>query len=109
MDVQSWHIICTPFPCMPTENERKYIAKYVEDLHSLIAHGLQPVSHQVREHRQHDHAAAVQFVDDLQRTLQEHERRLSMRLADVGTSPTTGIQDAAASIAGFVAGIYNQV
>jgi hypothetical protein len=94
---------------MPTDTERKYVAKYIEDLHSLISHGLQPVSHQVGEHRQRDHAAAVQFIGELQRTLQEHERQLSMRLADLGTSPTTGIQDAAASIAGFVAGIYNQV
>src|SRR5581483_1289631 len=27
----------------------------------------------------------------------------------LGTSPTTAVQDAAASIAGFVAGVYNQV
>jgi hypothetical protein len=30
-------------------------------------------------------------------------------MEDLGTSPTTGIQDAAAGIAGIVAGFYNQI
>lgn len=91
------------------DNSRKYIAKYVEDLHSLVTHGLQPISHQVNEARSRDHGDAAQFIADLQRTLQEHERSLSARMHALGTSPTTGVQDAAAAIAGVVAGIYNQV
>jgi hypothetical protein len=91
------------------DNTRKYVAKYVEDLHSLVAHGLQPVSRQVDEARDREHAEAAQLIAELQRTLQEHERVLAQRMQALGTSPTTGVQDAAAAIAGVVAGIYNQV
>ena len=33
------------------DHTRKYVAKYVEDLHSLVTPGLQPISHQVDEAR----------------------------------------------------------
>ena len=46
---------------------------------------------------------------ELQRTLHKHERVLAEHLRGLGTSPTTGVQDAAAAVAGVVAGIYNQV
>ncbi|MBV9168868.1 MAG: hypothetical protein JOZ81_02140, partial [Chloroflexi bacterium] len=62
------------------DSNRKYVAKYVEDLHSLVTHGLQPISHQVNEARGRDHADAAQLVAELQRTLQEHERVLSERM-----------------------------
>lgn len=91
------------------DNTRKYIAKYVEDMHSLVSHGLQPVGHQVESALKRDHAEAATVVRDLQSTLQEHERLLQARLKVLGTSPTTAIQDAAAGVAGFVAGVYNQV
>jgi hypothetical protein len=91
------------------DDARKYAAKYVEDLHSLVTHGLQPISHQVDEARERKHADAAQFIAELQRTLQEHECALAERLRVLGTSPTTGVQDAAAAVAGVVAGIYNQV
>jgi hypothetical protein len=107
MFVQYWHRICRP-GVMP-DHTRKYVAKYVEDLHSLVTHGLRPVSHQVDEARDRDHTDTAQFITELQRTLQEHERALSERMRALGTSPTTGVQDAAAAIAGVVAGIYNQV
>ncbi|MBV9545449.1 MAG: hypothetical protein JOY61_13855 [Chloroflexi bacterium] len=63
----------------------------------------------MNEARGRDHADAAQLVAELQRTLQEHERVLSERMHALGTSPTTGVQDAAAAVAGVVAGIYNQV
>jgi hypothetical protein len=91
------------------DNARKYAAKYVEDLHSLVTHGLQPISHQVDEARKRNHGDAAQLIAELQRTLQAHERALAERLQTLGTSPTTGVQDAAAAVAGVVAGIYNQV
>ena len=91
------------------DQTRKYVAKYVEDLHSLVTHGLQPISHQLGEARSGEHAEAAQLVAELQRTLQEHERVLAERLHALGTSPTTGVQDAAAAVAGVVAGIYNHV
>ena len=91
------------------DHTREYVAKYVEDLHSLVTHGLQPISHQVDEARDREHADAAQLIAELQRTLQEHQRALAERMHALGTSPTTGVQDAAAAIAGVVAGIYNQV
>jgi DNA-binding ferritin-like protein len=91
------------------DDVRKYVAKYVEDLHSLVTHGLQPISRQLDEARGRDHAQAAQLIAELQRTLQEHERGLAERTRVLGTSPTTAVQDAASAIAGMVAGIYNQV
>ncbi|MBV9579434.1 MAG: hypothetical protein JO057_12675, partial [Chloroflexi bacterium] len=49
------------------------------------------------------------FIADLRSTLENHERLLAARLDILGSSPTTGVQDAAASVAGFVAGVYNQM
>jgi DNA-binding ferritin-like protein len=91
------------------DHTRKYVAKYVEDLHSLVTHGLQPVSHQLDEARDREHTDAAQLIAELQRTLQEHQRALAERMHALGSSPTTGVQDAAAAVAGVVAGIYNQV
>jgi DNA-binding ferritin-like protein len=91
------------------DQTRKYVAKYVEDLHSLVTHGLQPISHQLDEARGGGHTEAAQLVAELQRRLQEHERLLAERMHALGTSPTTGVQDAAAAVAGVVAGIYNHV
>ncbi|GAC1328851.1 MAG: hypothetical protein NVSMB2_28060 [Chloroflexota bacterium] len=91
------------------EESRKYVTKYVEDMHSLITHGLKPVSQQVGEARSKQHAGAAQLITEMQGTLQTHERQLGQRLGALGTSPTTGVQDAVAAVAGVVAGIYNQV
>jgi hypothetical protein len=91
------------------DQTRKYVAKYVEDLHSLVTHGLQPISQQLDEARSQGHTDAAQLITELQRTLQEHERVLAERMHALGTSPTTGVQGAAAAVAGVVAGIYNHV
>src|SRR5690242_7502464 len=91
------------------ERSRKYIAKYVEDLHSLVAHGLQPFSQQLAESQLRDHPHAQQAIQDFHTTLQQHERLLKLRLEALGSSPTTGVQDAASAVAGVVAGLYNQV
>lgn len=91
------------------EKSQKYIAKYVEDLHSLVTHGLQPVGHQVESAAKRNHPEASTLIRDLQTTLQEHQRMLDGRMKALGTSPTTAVQDAAAAVAGFVAGVYNQV
>ena len=91
------------------ENSRKYVAKYVEDMHSLLTHGLQPLAAQTKEKQMGDHPQAAAFVRDAQRTLEGHVARLEERLKALGTSPTTGIQDAASAVAGLVAGLYNQV
>jgi hypothetical protein len=91
------------------DNSRKYIAKYVEDLHSLISHGLQPFSHQVGEAESRGHDEIRQLIERFHWTLQSHERMLNRHLDRLGSSPTTGVQDAAAGVAGAVAGLYNQV
>ena len=91
------------------ENTRKYIAKYVEDLHSLVSHGLQPFSHQLGESALRDHPVAQQAIQGFHTTLQQHESLLKQRLDALGTSPTTAVQDAASAVAGVVAGLYNQV
>ena len=96
---------------MPNDT-RAYVAKYVEDLHALVTHGLRPISRQVDEAHARDHTEAAALIADLQRTLTQHERLLSDHLRSLGSSPstpTTGVQDAAAAIAGMVAGLYNQM
>jgi hypothetical protein len=92
-----------------TDQTREYVAKYVEDLHSLVQHGLQPLGHQIPESTQRQHASAAGLIQDIKHTLEQHELALRQRLQALGTSPTTGVQDAAASLAGGVAGLYNQV
>jgi hypothetical protein len=91
------------------DNTCKYIAKYVEDLHSLVAQGLQPFSLQLGESSQRDHPMAHQAILGCHATLQQHESLLNQRLQTLGTSPTTAVQDAASAVAGIVAGFYNQV
>ncbi|HEV7662934.1 MAG TPA: hypothetical protein VGQ62_05315, partial [Chloroflexota bacterium] len=71
--------------------------------------GLQPIGHQVEEASKRDHPDAARLIRDMQATLVEHERLLGDRLTSLGTSPTTAVQDAAAAVAGFVAGVYNEV
>jgi len=91
------------------EQTRQYLATYVEDLHSLVTHGLQPVGHQLDEAREREHADAAPLIAELQRVLREHQHALAERMRALGTSPTTGVQDAATAVAGVVAGIYNRV
>ncbi len=91
------------------ENSRKYIAKYVEDLHSLVSHGLQPFSLQLAESALKDHPEAKPTIEQFRATLQQHEALLDQRMHALGTSPTTLVQDTAAAVAGFAAGLYNHV
>ena len=91
------------------EQSRKYIAKYVEDLHSLVSHGLQPFSHQMGESGLGAHPEAAQAIKQCYATLQGHESALKGRMEALGTSPTTAIQDSAAVVAGVAAGLYNRV
>lgn len=97
------------YPPAGMEDTRTYIAKYVEDMHSLVTHGLKPIAHQVGEAAGRDHPETTQLLRELDETLRAHQRRLAERLRVLGTSPTTGVQDAAAAITGIVAGIYNQM
>jgi ferritin-like metal-binding protein YciE len=91
------------------EHSRKYVAKYVEDMHSLVSHGLQPFAHQLGEAALRDHPEARRAIEQFHATLKRHEELLAQRMNALGTSPTTAVQDAAATVAGFAAGLYNQV
>src|SRR5215207_137778 len=91
------------------EKSRTYVAKYVEDMHSLVTHGLQPVARQLSEARDGAHPDAAAFIAQMEQTLRQHERLLEQRMQVLGTSPTTAVQDAAAAVAGVVAGIYNRI
>ncbi len=88
---------------------RKFLAKYLEDLHSLESHGLQPIRRQLSEGQMDGHPEALAAVRDFEGVLQRHVDALEARLKQVGTSPTTAIQDAASVVAGVVAGFYNQI
>lgn len=89
------------------DNARKYVTKYVEDLHSLITHGQQPLDDQLGNADGHPDGAHL--VRLIKATLDKHEALLAQRLQALGTSPTTGVQDAAAGVAGKVAGLYNHM
>jgi ferritin-like metal-binding protein YciE len=91
------------------EHSRKYIAKYVEDMHSLVSHGLHPFAHQLSESALREHPEARRAIEQFHTTLQQHEVLLERRMQALGTSPTTVVQDTAAAVAGVVAGLYNQV
>jgi hypothetical protein len=91
------------------EGARKTVAKYLEDMHSLVTHGLQPLEHQQSEPQMKDHPEALRAVQGFHSTFQRHERDIATRLQGLGTSPTTAIQDAASAVAGVVAGLYNRV
>jgi len=91
------------------DKTRKYIAKYVEDLHSLVSHGLQPFSLQLGESALKDHPEARTAIEQFRTTLQQHESLLDQRMKALGTSPTTVVQDAAAALTGVAAGLYNHV
>lgn len=91
------------------EDSRKIIAKYVEDIHSLLGHGIEAISHQVSEAQMADHPEALAVVKDFKASLERQLAASDQRMKALGTSPTTGIQDAAAGVAGVVAGIYNKV
>ncbi|MBV9358914.1 MAG: DUF892 family protein [Chloroflexi bacterium] len=88
---------------------RKILAKYLEDMHSLESHGLQPIRRQLSEGQMEGHPEALAAVRDFEGVLQHHVETLDARLKQVGTSPTTAVQDAAAAMAGIVAGFYNQI
>jgi hypothetical protein len=91
------------------EGARKTIAKYVEDMHSLLIHGLRPIERQLDEEQMKRHPEALQAVRDFKTTLERQRDEIDRRMHALGTSPTTAVQDAASAVAGVVAGLYNQV
>ena len=91
------------------DNSRKYILKYIEDLHSLVTHGLQPFSHQMGESQMRDHTDVLHAIQGFHATLQQHETMLNQRMQALGGGASAPVQDAASAVAGVVAGLYNQV
>ena len=91
------------------KSSREYILKYVEDLHSLVTHGLQPFSHQMGESQMRDHPEVLLAIQGFHGTLQQHATMLTQRMQALGGGASAPVQDAASAVAGVVAGVYNQV
>ena len=88
---------------------RETITKYLGDMHALESHGLQPIGHQVDQLKGMDHPEARRSVLDFKQTTERHIMALEQRLKALGGSPSSPIKDAAASVAGMAAGLYNAV
>lgn len=89
------------------EQSRAQVAKYLHDMHSLISHGHDAIKQQQAQLKDSPHADARRAVEGFEETMDQHLEMLSERLEAIGESATSPIQDAAASVAGKIAGIYN--
>jgi hypothetical protein len=91
------------------EKARTVIAKYLHDMHSLISHGHQAVGRQRDQLKDAGHPHAFQAVQGFEAMLDGHMAMLQDRLKGMGESVTSPVQDAASTVAGMVAGLYNAV
>jgi ferritin-like metal-binding protein YciE len=91
------------------EKAREQVAKYVHDMHSLISHGHEAIRRQKQQLKDSPHAEAKRAVDGFEETMDQHLAMLKKRLEAMGESTTSPIQDAASTVAGVVAGVYNSV
>jgi hypothetical protein len=82
------------------EQARKTIAKYLEDMHSLLTHGLQPFDRQLDEKQMKEHPEALGAVQGFKSTLESQVKAVDARMKALGTSPTTAVQDAASAVTG---------
>jgi hypothetical protein len=78
-------------------------------MHSLVSHGIVPISHQISETEKSGHPEAHAAIKSFHATLERHESVLKTRLEGLGGNASAPIQDVASAVAGFVAGVYNQV
>jgi hypothetical protein len=82
------------------EQARKTIAKYLEEMHSLLTHGLQPFDRQLDEKQMKEHPEALRAVQGFKCTLESLVMAIDARMKALGTSPTTAVQDAASAVTG---------
>jgi ferritin-like metal-binding protein YciE len=85
------------------------ITKYLGDMHALVSHGLQPVTRQADLLKNDDHPEAYQAAMRFKNRLELQLSAIDTRLKALGHSPTAPMKDAAATVAGVAAGIYNAV
>lgn len=91
------------------DRSRTVIAKYLHDVHSLVEHGHQAIRRQKEQLKDSGHADALAAVSAFEETMDQHIERVQARLKAMGESTTSPVQDAASTVAGVVAGVYNAV
>ena len=91
------------------KKSQEMIAKYLHDMHSLIQHGHDAIKQQRENLKNSNHKDAFQAIERFESTMDTHLAMLETRLDAIGESTTSPIQDAAASVAGVAAGLYNAV
>ena len=91
------------------DKAQETITKYLGDMHALEAHGLQPIGRQCDNLKDDDHPEALQFAREAKQVLEQHIAALESRLKALGGSPTSPVKDAASTVAGVFAGVYNAV
>lgn len=85
------------------------LTKYLGDMYSLESHGLKAISSQVDELKGMNHPDALQLAEDFKRTLERHVNEIEARTKALGGSPTGPVKQAVSAVAGFAAGLYNDV
>jgi hypothetical protein len=91
------------------DKSREVIAKYLHDMHSLIGHGHEAIRRQRELLKSSGPPAAYASVEGFEATIDQHLGALKRRLEAMGESTTSPLQDAAATVAGVAAGLYNAV
>ena len=91
------------------KNSQEMIAKYLHDMHSLVQHGHNAIKKQRDNLKDSKHRDAFQAIERFESTMDVHVTILETRLDALGESTKSPIQDAAASVAGVAAGLYNAV
>jgi len=90
------------------EKTRETITKYLGDLHALESHGLQAIARQAEEVQSAEHPEAHRAIQNFKKTIEDHVKAVETRLTALGGSTTSPIKDAAATVAGVAAGLYNK-
>ena len=91
------------------KNDRDVIAKYLHDMHSLVGHGHQAIRRQRDQLKDAGHPDAHGAVSRWEAAMDQHVAMLQKRLEGMGESVSSPMQDAASTVAGVAAGIYNAV
>lgn len=91
------------------KRQQETITKYLGDLHALESHGLKAISRQADQLKGEGHPEALAAVQDFRSTLQSLVSSLEIRMQALGGSPTSPVKEAASTLAGVAAGLYNAV
>ena len=91
------------------KKSQEMIAKYLHDMHSLVQHGHNTIKQQRENLKGSKHRDVFQAIERFESTMDVHVTMLETRLDALGESTSSPVQDAAASVAGVAAGLYNAV